>query len=137
MVTYTHKRWAVIGHIHPQKVGSVLVTYTHKRWVVVTSYTVDLDAVFCKKKDTSICCHRNVSYLCIFISMIHASVNPLTATLRESGYLYIFCYMVPLFGCPDRMLTAKWCRFLWARLERYLQNGAVIWLPGFTHRPSV
>ena len=35
------------------------------------------------------------------------------------------------------MLHAKWRCYLAARLEHYVQNGAVIWMAGFTHRPSV
>ena len=34
------------------------------------------------------------------------------------------------------MLTAKWRRYPGARLERYLQNVAVIRMAGFIHRPS-
>ena len=45
--------------------------------------------------------------------------------------------MAPLSGGPARTLPAKWRRYPAARLERYLQNGAVIRMVGFTHRLSV
>ena len=41
--------------------------------------------------------------------------------------------MAPLSGGPARTPPAKWRRFLETRLERYLQNGAVIRMAGFTH----
>ena len=43
--------------------------------------------------------------------------------------------MAPLSGGPTRTLPAKWRRYPAARLERYLQNGAIIRMAGFTHRP--
>ena len=49
------------------------------------------------------------------------SVNPLTAAIRGS------CYK----------LFVKWRCYPGARLECYLQNGAVIRMAGFTHRHSV
>ena len=45
--------------------------------------------------------------------------------------------MVPLSGGPARTLPAKWRRYLGARLERNLQNGAIIWMAGFTHSKRV
>ena len=48
------------------------------------------------------------------ICMESNSFNPLTAAIRGSGY----------------KLFVKWCRYPVARLERYLQNGAIIWRPG-------
>ena len=42
--------------------------------------------------------------------------------------------MAPLSGGPARTLPAKWRRYPAARLERYLQHGAVIRMVGFTHR---
>ena len=47
--------------------------------------------------------------------------NPLTVAIRGSGY----------------KLFAKWRRYPRSRLDRYLQNGAVIRMAGFTHRLSV
>ena len=64
-----------------------------------------------------------------------SSLNPLTAAIWGSGYkLFVKCAII---RGPARTLPAKWRRYPVARLERYMQNGTVIWMAGFTHRPSV
>ena len=72
------------------------------------------------------------------VKIVNKDVWTLTLWLSLSGDPAIqFWNMAPLSGGPARMLPAKWRHYLGARLERYLQNGAVIRMPGFTHRPSV
>ena len=44
--------------------------------------------------------------------------------------------MALLSGGPASMLPAKWRRYPVARLERYVQNGAIIRMADFTHRLS-
>ena len=55
----------------------------------------------------------------IILDIILSWLNHLTAAIRGSGY----------------KLFVKWHHYPGARLERYLQNGAVIRMVGFTHRP--
>ena len=51
----------------------------------------------------------------------HNLLNPSTAAIRRSGY----------------KLFVKWRRYPTARVEHNVQNGAVIRMASFTHRPSV
>ena len=37
--------------------------------------------------------------------------------------------MAPISGEPANVQLAPWCQYTGARLKRYLQNGAVIWIP--------
>ena len=58
-------------------------------------------------------------FTCLPIKRLN--INPLTADIRGSGYTFF----------------VKWHRYLGSRLERYLQNGAVIQMPGFTHSSKI
>ena len=59
--------------------------------------------------------------------------NSLTAAIRGSGYK-LFVKWCRYSGGPARTLPGKWRRYPAVRLERYLQNGTVIRMAGFTNR---
>ena len=41
--------------------------------------------------------------------------------------------MAPVPGEASRVQLVPWRRYTWARLERYMQNGAIKRILGFTH----
>ena len=60
----------------------------------------------------------------------------LTAAIRGSGYK--FCVKWRSYpGARLQRYLQNGAVILGARLQRYLQNGAVIRMPGFTYWPSV
>ena len=67
--------------------------------------------------------------------MFYLDINPLTAAIRDPAINYLLNGAV--IRGPARTLPAKWRRYPAARLERYLQNGAVIRMASFTHKLSI
>ena len=57
--------------------------------------------------------------------------------LSEDSAIHFFCRILQASGGPGNVQLALWRQYPGTRLVCYLHYGAVIWMPSFTHSPSV
>ena len=68
--------------------------------------------------------------------LLLCTLDPLPAAIWGTDYNFFF-KMALISWEPASVQLSPWRQYTWARLERYLQNGAIIRIPRFTHRPPV